>query len=626
MADGCNVNPFGFPLDNARAPAPESRVRLAVLLVPAALSAQTAVRLDPLTVEARRVANEVPASVLATPATLLRFEPRVDVQARNTAEGQADIAIRGGIFEQTAARLGLLPLFDPQTGHYTAEIPLAPAMLAAPRVETGVAHAGAGFNGTAGGIAWELTEVESRGAASLGAGEDGFWRAAAYGGRTFAVGDATLGVDAEVARSRSDGPVPGGDHDLSRVAARAQWRDAASRTDLVAGYQDKFFGWPNLYTPFNFRETEALQTTLVALQHTREAGGAVLRGGLLYRRNRDDYEVDRTRPGLSNPFQHETQVFAAVGEAAFEAAGVAWTARALALRDEIDSTALTFGRFRDRIHGQASLVGEREWDAASGTWSASAGAVVDDTDRDPAAVSPVVAAGWSRGGWRIEGGYAESTQVAGYTALNSNPAAGLFRGNPDLGRARTGSWELGVAHAFALGGGAWDAQAAVFRREDRGMADWTFQFASPNARSASRVDSVTAGAEVVLQARWEGVTVVAGYAYLDKDADYGGAVVDASYYLLNFPRQRATLAAILRPGFGFEVRLDNEWREQEPNALRRSSRHAFLSTFGVAWRVPGIEGLELDVLVENVWDDTFEEVPAVPAAPRTWSAGATWRW
>ena len=65
------------------------------------------------------------------------YEPLVDVQGRNLAEAQADISIRGGIFENTGFNLGAVTISDPQTGHYLAEIPLAPAMLGAPAVVTG---------------------------------------------------------------------------------------------------------------------------------------------------------------------------------------------------------------------------------------------------------------------------------------------------------------------------------------------------------------------------------------------------------------------------------------------------------------------------------------------------------
>jgi hypothetical protein len=75
-----------------------------------------------------------------------------------------------------------------------------------------------------------------------------------------------------------------------------------------------------------------------------------------------------------------------------------------------------------------------------------------------------------------------------------------------------------------------------------------------------------------------------------------------------------------------EVRLDNEYREQEPNLLRRSSSRAVIASVGVYWFVPQVRGLELSAQVENLWGCAFEEVPAVPASPRQYSAALAYRW
>ena len=90
--------------------------------------------LPEVTVYSPRVANQSPAASFAMPVSALRFEPRVDLQSRNFSEGQADVTIRGGIFENTGFSIGAVSLFDPQTGHYFAEIPVAPPMLGAPEI------------------------------------------------------------------------------------------------------------------------------------------------------------------------------------------------------------------------------------------------------------------------------------------------------------------------------------------------------------------------------------------------------------------------------------------------------------------------------------------------------------
>ena len=59
-----------------------------------------------VTVEAPRVAVEEAISTYSSPVSVLRFEPKVDLQSRNMAEAQGDVSIRGGIFENTGFKIG----------------------------------------------------------------------------------------------------------------------------------------------------------------------------------------------------------------------------------------------------------------------------------------------------------------------------------------------------------------------------------------------------------------------------------------------------------------------------------------------------------------------------------------
>jgi len=588
------------------------------------------VNLPAFVLTAPRVANEGPAGTFPMPVSGLRYEPQVDVQARNLAEGQADIAVRGGIFENTGFRLGNGNVFDPQTGHYAAELPVAPAMLTGVRVLTGADAALAGLNAAVGTLEYDWRPIQNRGEASAAAGPDGTWRGSLYTAATLpgAVADGTLAADFEVARSESNGPIPGGDHEFSRVAGRMQWLRGAAQTDVFAGYQSKFFGWPNLYTPFGWQETDYLKTTLVALNHREGwATGDFWQVSTAWRHNVDDYEADRTRPGVFNPYQTQTWL----ADAAIEARQTLGTAGSLHLRaevagDEVESTSLTFGRFRSRTYLKSGLALERASPLpAGGALTMQGGAVWASDNRGGGALSPVAEMAWLPDGdrrptrfyWQVAG----SSQVPGYTALNSNPTAGLFRGNPDLPRERSTNWEVGAA----TGSAGFEIQGAFFLRQERGLTDWTFR-KGVTARSANPVDIDTVGFESVATYQWAHGRIVGGYTWLHKREDYRGAIVDASFYALNFPRQRVTLAVVWRLTRELEVRVDNEYREQEPNFLRQGSSHAFLSSAAVCWFVPGVKGLEVSVQMDNIWNSAFEEVPAVPAAPRQYSVGMSYRW
>src|SRR5215213_7717274 len=58
---------------------------------------------------------------------LLRYLPGIEVQARGPLGSQSDIVMRGGTFQQVLVILDGLRLNDPNTGHFTSYIPIAPA-------------------------------------------------------------------------------------------------------------------------------------------------------------------------------------------------------------------------------------------------------------------------------------------------------------------------------------------------------------------------------------------------------------------------------------------------------------------------------------------------------------------
>ncbi len=597
-------------------------------------AARAAVQLPEFVLTEDRVANQVPAATFAAPVSDLRFEPRVDLQTRNFAEAQGDVAIRGGIFEGTAVRVGGMTVFDPQTGHYAVELPIPPQMLAAAEIRTGVDHALGAMQATAGTVDYSWGKIQPGGEASAAFGNGDLNRQSIYAAEVIVddrENDRRVAVDASWSRSVADGTIENGDHDFQRAAGRVQLTTRLGQTEFFGGYQAKFFGWPNLYTPFGVAETENLQTTLLALTHHQQFGESSLEAGVHYRRNRDDYEYDRYRPGIFNPYQHETDVSG--GFLHYHTHAGAWgiDVRAEGAADALESTALTFGHFVSRSYWKLGASADRSFDLGSGSLETRVGATFDDTNRDGSAASPVAELAWSPDAQlagaspRVYAQYSGATRVPGYTALNSNPNGGLFRGNPDLGREKSRNAELG----FQLRGQEWSAHAAVFFRSDDPLVDWTYTDtpATRNARRAREVAIDTAGIEILAARSYKAVTVIGGYGWLEKDADYGVAGIDASFYALNFPVHRFTLALIADLGAGFTVRSDNEYRVQEENSLRTvGGNEAMLSSIGLTWAIPRYDAIELALVVDNLWDDDFQEVPAVTAAGRQVTFGATFRW
>ena len=579
-----------------------------------------------ITVSARRVANTRPAGTYATPATTLRYDPLTELQSRGLAEGQSDVTVRGGVFENTGFKLGAVTIMDPQTGHYVAELPVDPALMSTPAILKGIDSAVEGFNSAIATVAYGLSGVAGGGELTAGVGSDGLDRQAA---RIGYLSQGGFGIALSAARSSGDGTLPYGDHEFARYNVQLQHLGERRQTDIVLAYQDKFFGWPGAYTGFaSLPETDDTQTTLALFNQRRETTNGWLEYGAYFRRLEDDYDFNRLdyETGTPGSFEHETRVMAVGVQGQQRRGRLTWRYGGQFSQDElVRSTDLTNGSFTDRSYATATIVPSGDVELAAGVLTWRAGLTLDYSNRDGSEVSPLMGLALERGGengtttWSLE--YAATSQLPGYTALNSNPT-GLFGGNPMLGREKARQLSASVTRESDR----WQARATLFGRRDDGLVDWTYASGAPFARQANPVDLDVLGFEMFFTMALGDVDLAAGYTWMEKDADYGNAQVDASFYALNFARQRATLALRCRFASQFELRLDTEYRRQEDNPLRSGDDSAFLASAALQWDGASRNGFHLALIADNLTDSDFQPFPGTPAYGRQYSLNVTYAW
>lgn len=603
---------------------------LAVAPVIFAESTSTDDDITEITVSAERVANQRPASTYAAAVTTLRFDPVVETQSRGIAEGQSDITVRGGVFENTGIQLGAVSIVDPQTGHYVVELPVDPAFLSAPSVLLGIDNAVAGFNSAVATVSYAFQPVTDGGFISLGAGTDDLvFQSLRFARNQTTRAGSTLGAAASVARSQGDGSVPNGDHRFARYNLQLQRVADDSRSDVLLSYQDKFYGWPGAYTGFaTLNETDDTQTTLLLLNHRMTTSRGWWETGAAYRRLVDDYDFDRStiESGMPGSFEHETRSFAIGLQGLSRVGRVDWRFGAQLSSDElVRSTDLTNGDFDSRRYATLTVVPSTDFAVTTGTLTVRAGATVDYSNRDSNAVLPLLGLTLVRPGaggeMAVSVEYAATSQLPGYTALKSSPS-GLFGGNPDLGRERARQLSLSVSRETD----EWRGRLALFSRRDDKLVDWTYASDAPFTRQANAVDLDVTGVEAFLTRSWPALLITAGYTFLDKDADYGDALVDASFYALNFARQRATLAVRYRFTAGLEIRLDNEYRRQQKNPLRDGEDTRYLAALSVVWRPAKLDGLDVALIADNLTDSEYQPFPGTPAPGRQVSLSASYTW
>jgi len=584
-----------------------------------------------ITVKATRVANESPASSYATAATALRFDPLTELQSRGIAEGQSDVTVRGGLFENTGFKLGAVTVMDPQTGHYVAELPVDPGLMSVPAIYKGIDSAIEGFNSAIATVSYGIKRVDDGGFLTLGAGSDSLnFQSLRFGHVTTNSAGNDIGVAVSVARSEGDGSVAFGDHEFTRANVQLQHVTSNAQTDLIVSYQDKFFGWPGAYTGFaSLPEIDDTQTTLLLVNHRRQSENGWFEAGGFYRRLVDDYDFNRTtlESGIPGSFEHETKVLGIGFQGLQQVGAVAWRYGGQLTSDKlVRSTDLTNGLFTDRTYATFSVVPSIETELSGGstlTWRV--GATLDYSDRDSNAVSPLLGITLSRSDARGTTDYifeyAATSQVPGYTALNSNPT-GLFGGNPLLGREKAKQLSVSVERDTD----DWQVRATLFSRRDDDLVDWTYATGAPFARQANAVDLDVIGVEAFFVRSWDSIDLAVGYTVLDKDADYGSAQVDASFYALNFAKQRATLAFTYRFSRGFEVRIDNEYRVQEDNPLRVGDDSTYLASASLRWSSAGEHKFGAALVVDNVTDSEYQPFPGTPASGRQVSLSASYTW
>jgi hypothetical protein len=537
-----------------------------------------------IVVTADRVANLQPAGTYSSVVTMLRFDPLTEVQSRGLPEGQADITVRGGLFENIGFKTGAVTIMDPQTGHYVAELPIDPQFLTAPTVL---------FNSNIATVEYALRSITDGGSVSLGAGNDSLQYQALRFSKEITE---RTGLAASAARSEGDGTVPNGDHEFERYNVQLQNRSDDAQTDVILSYQDKFYGWPGAYTGFaSLAETDRTKTTLLLANHRNESVDGFWEVGGFYRRLEDDYDFDRTtqESGAAGSFDHETRVYGLGFKGSKQGAKLDWQfAGQLASDELVFSTDLTEGDFDTRDYATLSVVPTLEIDVGGAkVFIVEFGATVDWTSEDGSAISPVAGLTWfettAAGSDFVSLEYASTSQVPGYTVLGSRPE-GLFGGNASLGREKSRQVTLSTGRDA----GSWDSKATVFYREDKDLVDWTFAAGAPFARQANAVDIDVLG----------------------------------SFYALNFAKQRATLAAIFRFTDRLTLRVDNEYRKQQSNPLRASSDNAYLVSASLAWEPPAGRGFGIALTADNLTDDDYQQFPGTPAVGRQVSLSARYAW
>ncbi|MFD2919966.1 TonB-dependent receptor plug domain-containing protein [Terrimonas rubra] len=232
---------------------------------------------------------------------LLRFVPGVEIQARGPMGSQSDITLRGGTFQQVLVLLDGMRLNDPNTGHFSSYIPLAPAEIERIEVLKGPSSAIYGADAV-GGVVHVITKTfvaqqqgitKTSANGQLAIGEYGFNNITAGIAHTknkFSVSGGVLINNAEGAQQRG---TKGFIHNSSvSASAKYQFNNNWSVAYRLS-YDRRNFGAQNFYTTFlSDTAREKVATWWQQLRVAYQKGNHRLTIDASYKTLDDDYRFN----------------------------------------------------------------------------------------------------------------------------------------------------------------------------------------------------------------------------------------------------------------------------------------------------------------------------------------------
>ena len=546
---------------------------------------------------ATMTAEEVQLLPVKTVADLLQYIPGVDVRQRGASGVQMDPSIRGGSAKQVKVLLNGIDMTDPQTEHYTMDIPVDALMIERIEVLQGTNYAIDAFSGAINIVTKGVTGDRLQATGQLTAGEYGLVNP----GAAVKVNKNDWYLNASASYNRSEGYTYNTDYQIVNAYTQAGYKGL----DIQAGAQFKDAGANRFYTtkyPDQFDATR-MAFGSVCYRHHWQSGWAI-NANASYRAHFDRYELVRGTP-LNRHWTHTT------GAHIDGSWSNDWskTTAGVEVRDELIRSSNIGNHNRVQLRysaeqrfywrGLSAAVG------AAGIWNSQFG---ND---------------WSLGanigyepvkGLHLFANLNRAIRVPTFTDLYYHSAT---QQADSLTRPEKA---MQVELSAQYSQGHWYASVAGYYRWGRDIIDWIKE-PDPDVivwRSTNNSKVNAAGVEATVGVQgYEWIKrIELSYAFCDVAADAGGMM---SLYVLDYLRHKGTLRIEhkIYKGFGASWALSFRKREGEYTSLEGTVEHyqpVWLLDGSVYWHN---KFLKVSVDAKNMANQLYYDFSGV-VQPRHW--------
>ena len=242
-------------------------------------------------------APEITQMPVQNPQNLLRYLQGVDLRSRGSEGVQADLSLMGGSFDQSLVLINGVNFTDPQTGHYSLNLPLSLSQIGRIEVLHGPGAWSEGAIAYAGAINIQPKIPKSTALmAQLSGGAYGYLQAGAN------LEYASKRLSGQIGGSylRSDGYAHNTDFEIGNLYTNLRYHLRFNQhIDFQAGAQDKAYGANSFYSLDYPDQYDRNRLILSSLSYLYESGRLQIRAGLYARRHWDRFEL--FRHGVESP-------------------------------------------------------------------------------------------------------------------------------------------------------------------------------------------------------------------------------------------------------------------------------------------------------------------------------------
>ena len=218
----------------------------------------------------------------------------IDIRRRGNEGVQSDVNIRGATFEENTVLIDGIRMNDPQTGHYTFDLPLTMFDTENVEILKGPASSLYGAN-SFGGVINIITKPP----------EDKKFMVNAVGGqRDYFSGGASLSYPVGAVKNRfsidwnrASPYIPNTEFDIINISDSALINTDFGAYDFFFGYTSKDFGADSFYSNLYPREEESTDTRFFKVGGKIEHGNLRIEPKIFLRRHYDKFILDKDRAG-----------------------------------------------------------------------------------------------------------------------------------------------------------------------------------------------------------------------------------------------------------------------------------------------------------------------------------------